>query len=419
VEQATGKSKNRPAFATGKSARLKYETISTEKRLVEFCRDLTQWDSVALDTEFVSERTYRPQLCLVQLAAPDRTPVIIDTVQVEDITILWETLAENPILTLVHAGQCELEFSLRTIDRFPSRFFDIQIGAGFVGADYPAGYANLVNRFLGIRMKKDETRSDWRKRPLSKQQVGYALADVKYLHRISGMLIDQIEKTGRREWVEDEHRRLTRQVTRLSSDDRWQRLGGARRLKPKAQGALRELWRWRENEAQRRNQPVRWVMRDDLLVELARRGVTDEREILSVRGLDRADIKRRVHELSECIRRGHENIPEQLAADKSKPTTVAKPDAALVQLLYAVMGDTCRKANVAPSLLATTDDIRSFILYRTGQAGKDAEPPRLAQGWRGELVGGLLTELLEGKKSIRITNPSGEYPLEVEHRETE
>jgi ribonuclease D len=157
-----------------------YQSITTDRELVNFCRDVSRADRIAFDTEFVSEDTYRPHLCLVQVAAAGKLAVI-DPLAVSDLRPFWELLVDPQRETIVHAGREELLFCVATVGRPPARLFDLQIAAGLVGYEYPAGYGSLMSKLLGVRAQKGETRTDWRKRPLSPQQLDYALDDVRYL----------------------------------------------------------------------------------------------------------------------------------------------------------------------------------------------------------------------------------------------
>jgi ribonuclease D len=175
---------------------------------------------------------------------------------------------------------------------------------------------------------------------------------------------------------------------------------------------LRELWEWREQEAERRNQPVRRVLRDDLLVELARRQSADPKRIGAVRGLQRGDLRRRLDEIAACIQRAldlpDEDCPASVRGERPPKLSV------LGQFLFAALGSICREADLAPQLVGTPSDVRELIAYRTGLSDPRRDPPKLALGWRAELVGHLFDELLAGRKSIRIADATSEHPLAFE-----
>ena len=159
---------------------MSYLSITTDRELLSFCQDISRADRIAFDTEFVSEDTYRPQLCLVQVAAAGKLAVI-DPLSARDLRPFWELLVDPKRETIVHAGREELLFCIAAVGAPPARLFDLQIAAGLVGYEYPAGYGSLMSKLLGVRPQKGETRTDWRRRPLSSQQLDYALDDVRCL----------------------------------------------------------------------------------------------------------------------------------------------------------------------------------------------------------------------------------------------
>ena len=178
-----------------------YRIVTTESELNAVCHRLKKAETIAFDTEFVSEHSYRPQLCLIQVAVPGEL-VIIDTQAVTEINAFWEALAEPTHETIVHAGRQELVFCLEAIGRPPANLFDVQLAAGMVGMEYPAGYGNLIFRMLGEKPQKGETRTDWRRRPLTDRQLEYALDDVRHLARLRETLGQKLEKLGRTAWFD-------------------------------------------------------------------------------------------------------------------------------------------------------------------------------------------------------------------------
>jgi len=388
-----------------------YRSITTDRELKEYVDGLAACGSIAIDTEFVAEDSYRPVLCLIQVAAGGELAVV-DPLGVDDLAPFWEALAAEGHETIVHAGRGEVEFCLAAVGRPPARLFDVQIAAGLIGIEYPAGYGTLISKLLNKRAKKHETRTDWRRRPLSKRQIQYALDDVRYLSHLSEKIRAELERLGRLEWLADEMQEWQAEIERAASQERWRRVSGNAGLGPRELAVLRELWGWREKEAQRRNQPVRRVLRDDLLVELARRQTADPKRIGAVRGLQRGDLRRRLGEIGACIQRALD-LPDE---DCPAPVRGERPPklSVLGQFLFAALGSVCRQAELAPQLVGTPNDVRELIAYRTGLSDPRRDPPKLARGWRAELVGNLFDELLAGRKSIRIADATSEHPLVFE-----
>ena len=390
---------------------MSYRSITTDRELKEYAEGLAACESIAIDTEFVAEDSYRPVLCLIQVAAGGELAVV-DPLGLDDLAPFWRALAAEGHETIVHAGRGEVEFCLAAIGCPPARLFDVQIAAGLIGIEYPAGYSTLISKLLGKRATKHETRTDWRRRPLSKRQIHYAVDDVRYLPPLREKIRAGLERLGRLEWLADEMRQWQEEIERAASQERWRRVSGNAGLGPRELAVLRELWGWREKEAERRNQPARRVLRDDLLVELARRQTADPKRIGAVRGLQRGDLRRRLGEIGACIRRALD-LPEE---DCPAPVRGARPPklSVLGQFLFAALGSICREAELAPQLVGTPSDVRELIAYRTGLTDSRRDPPKLARGWRAELVGNLFDDLLAGRKSIRIADATSEHPLAFE-----
>jgi ribonuclease D len=392
---------------------MQYKYITTGEQLEEYCRELATCKSIAFDTEFVSEHTYRPVLCLVQVSA-DNELAAIDAMEIGDLTPFWEVIATEGHETIVHAGRGEMEFCVHATGRRPAGLFDVQIAAALIGVEYPAGYGTLVSKLLGHKFSKHETRTDWRHRPLSKRQIEYALTDALYLPDLRNLLHARLEELGRLSWVEEEMATWQDEVEKSISHDRWHRVSGNTGLDSRALAILRELYRWRDEEAKRRDQPARRVLRDDLIVELARRGTADPGNIRALRGMERGDLIRRMDDIASCIKRGlelpEEELPVKIPGNQMPQLSV------LGQFLFAALGSICRQAQLSPTIVGTPNDIRELIAYDIRKT-KSKNTPRMARGWRKEFVGRLFDDLLSGKVAIRITDPQSDAPLTFEGAE--
>jgi ribonuclease D len=366
-------------------------------------------DRIGIDTEFVSEDTFRPELCLIQVATGDELAVI-DPYRAGDLSPFWQMLAEGNHVTIVHAAREELNFALTASGKPPANLFDTQLAAGFCSAEYPSSYGSVVTRFLNARPAKGEQRTDWRRRPLTSQQIDYALEDVRYLLPLHEALRRKLEKLNRLSWLSEEMDRWMHDIFDARERPRWRRVSGLGNLSPRSLAIVRELWMWRREQAQRRDIPPKRVLRDDLLVELAKRKSDSVESIRALRGMHRGMKHDQLNELAACVRRGlaaplddierqpHEAMPSQLNL--------------LGQFLSPALSSICRSANVATSLAGTATDVRDFIAYRLGfRETENGEFPLLASGWRKELIGRLIEDLLSGKKSIRIEDPTSEHPL--------
>jgi len=400
--------------APSEMSRVDYLNITTQEQLGDYCNELAQAAVIGFDTEFIAENTYHPQLCLIQVqTAAGRA--IIDPIAIGDVDLFWQTLVEGEHTTVVHAGREEFRFCQRATGRRPNKWFDTQIAAALVGGDYPAAYHSLVSRLLGQSLGKGETRTDWRRRPLSRRQLEYALQDVAHLLPLYEKLNRQLESRGRKPWLQEELERWQSDLESLDADQRWRRVSGISGLSPRGMAIARELWRYREAEAERRDKPPKRILRDDLIAELARRGAADEKRIAAVRGFERRDLRRQVPEIARHIERAlalpAAELPKSPRATSKSQLTV------LAQFLNTALASRCRSMSVAPSLVGTVNDVRELVADRLGMSKAGEPTPRLSVGWRVEVVGRLIEDLLAGKTCVRVTNPRGDDPLSFEQHE--
>ena len=384
-----------------------YVDIHTDEQLQQYCPSLQSAGLIGFDTEFVSEDTYTPDLCLIQVVA-DGELAVIDTKTVDDLTPFWNCLAADGHETVVHAAREEFLFCHRSVQQPPAGLLDLQIAAGLAGFEYPASYGNLISRLLGQDLPKGETRTDWRRRPLTQQQIDYALKDVIYLEPLRDALYKRLDKLNRRDWLVEEMQTWQDNLLAAMNHQRWRRVSGVSGLSPRSMAIVRELWQWREAEALRRNTPPKRVLRDDLIVEMARRKTADARRIGAVRGMNRRDLKPYVDQFADCVAAALDLPGSELPRSNRKEMPAQLT--VLGQFLATALGGICRKASIAPSLVATVQDVRDLIAHRLGFSD-DEQPPRLARGWRAELVGHLIEDLLAGRVSIRIADPLSDSPL--------
>lgn len=382
--------------------------ITTDAGLAQLCQRLADARSIAFDTEFVSEHSYRPQLCLVQVAAGDERAVI-DPLVVGDLTPFWQAIVAPDREIVVHSGREEMAFCLDAVGRMPERLIDVQIAAGLVGLEYPAGYGNLISKLAGKTAHKAETRTDWRKRPLSERQIAYAVDDVHFLPTIREELHARLTRLGRAEWLTAEMTAWKDALVVSLGEERWRRVGGSSTLSGRSLAIVRELWRWRDAEARRRDRPARQVLRDDLIVELAKRRTPDGKQIAAVRGFERGDLRRAIPAMSAAIAKAlalpDDECPQLHRRESNQHLAMVG------QFLSSALTSICRTQQVAASLVGTVEDVRELVAFRL-DGGKNGEGlPALMQGWRAEVVGQLLDDLLAGKVAIRIQDPESDHPL--------
>ena len=282
---------------------MQYESINTTAELEVFCENIATESLVAFDTEFVSEDTYRPKLCLIQVATP-KYLALIDPESVEDTTCFWELLSNPGRTVIAHAAREESRFCFRYSGKPIAGLFDTQLAAGFVGMEYPASLATLVGKLVNKTLPKGETRTDWSRRPLSNAQIQYALHDVTDLIQMYEQLNQSVKELDRAKWLEEETDRLQQKVIDGETKENWRRVSGSSGLKPRQLEIIRHLWRWRENEAKRRDRIPKRILRDDLMVELARRSISDPQKIRDIRGMERRGLADHYDAIFAAIQKG-------------------------------------------------------------------------------------------------------------------
>ncbi len=394
---------------------MNYTNIETPDELARFCEQIRDEPLIGFDTEFVAEDSYRTELCLIQVTAGSHL-AIIDTIACRDVEPFWRVLAAPGHETLVHAGREEFRFCHNAIGQRPCGWFDIQLAAGMVGMEFPAAYSTLVSRVLGESLKKGETRTDWRRRPLTQRQIDYALLDVVYLTDIHAHLVKRLTEMERLAWLREELELWQSNLEHVGNTEQWRRVSGIAGLNARQLAIVRELWRWRESEAEQRNRPAKRILRDDLIIELSRRQTAAPDRIRAIRGLERRDIQKHVGSLAKAIDRAlrlpDDECPRPPRRNNRQPLTL------LGQFLATALSAVCRESQIAPNLVGGAQDIRDLVAFRLNldKRGTD-ELPALAKGWRADVVGHTIDELLAGEIAVRVESPLSDQPLALERRE--
>ncbi len=397
--------------ASASRRRVNPHYIESAEQLESFCRHLTDSQLIAFDTEFVAEDTYKPELCLIQVATADEL-AIIDPYECGSLDAFWQQIIDPNKRIVVHAGREECLFCFRATGKSIPGLFDVQLAAGFLGYEFPISYANLVNRMLGGSLDKEETRSDWRRRPLTNQQLKYAIQDVRDLPEIYEQLFSRLSDERRIDWLEEETSKRQSALAMFETDEQWHRMSGIQSLNGHSLAVAIALWRWRESESQRRNQPPRRLLRDDLIVELAKRKSSDPRRIASLRGMEHRYLKGQLEAIAEVIESA-KNDEQPEWPFRQKPNRI-QPSSMLIQYLASALSCICRRKNIAPSIVGTSDDLKEFVNYRlSSNRNQNSTTPVLLEGWRAKIVGRVLDDLLSGKASLQIQNPASDMPLKI------
>ena len=392
---------------------MSHRLIDNPLHFEELCRHIREAGIVAFDTEFVSEYTHRPELGLLQFATRDRA-VAVDPYAIQQLDAWWELMCDDETTVVVHGGQAEIAFCLRFAGRPPRRLADIQLAEGFRSRSYPLGYAALIQRVLGKRVHGKETRTDWRRRPLSRDQIRYAIEDVQHILPAWERQRKSLAQLGRLAWAEDEFRHYISELETEAARESWQKLPGIHRLSPRELAVLRELAVWREAEAGRRDRPLRRILRDDLLVEMARRQPRSTNEVLATRDMNRGEYKRVAGDILDCVERGRQ-VPEAdlPVLERDRLPDTGHDEHVLSKLLAIALANRCAELNVSRQLVGSSTDLRDLVRWHLGDH-RGGPAPLLATGWRAEVCGDLLTDLLDGKVRLRVGDPASDHPLVFE-----
>lgn len=367
---------------------------------------------MAIDTEFMTERRYQTVLCLAQVALRDssapegvRTEVI-DPLDGARPGPLAAALADPAVEVVVHAGRQDVALLKRAWDTPVANVFDTQVAAGFLGYGTQESYRSLVARVLGVKIASAESFTRWDRRPLTEAQLRYARQDARHLLELGEALEAELARAGRLDWAREECRWLEDVSDQRDPDALFQRLPGVARLKPPARALARELVEWREALARDIDRNPGSVLPDHVLVELARQAPRDRRALADVRGLPESTLHRRSRGLLEAVVRGTRRPAPGVPAPR-RPLSAS--DAPLAALLGAVVRQRAVEAGVGAQLIATQDDLAQLVA--TVRGGEDPARLRVLLGWRAELVGAELLDVLSGARTVRV---AGGRRLEVE-----
>ncbi len=380
--------------------------IASPESLQACCATLAACPVIGFDTEFVGEETYHPRLCLIQVATP-KGLFLIDPFATGPLDEFWKLLLDPARLVIVHAGREEIRLCRLWSGQTPANLFDLQLAAGLAGYPFPLGHGALVGQLLGVRLSKAETLTEWRRRPLTPEQIRYAFDDVRYLLRAYERLNQRLNKLGRADWAKEEFVRLTQMSSPEdpTTEERWRKLKGAGSLDRRKLAIVRALYHWREEKAAQLNRPARTIVRDDLLVEIARRSPTKVRDLQVVRGLATRDLEPIVEIVQQARQTPLEKCPSPTEREQDPPQL-----AMISGILIAVLGDYCVRAKLAQNLVASNNDLRELV--RAKLASEPLPDLPLTRGWRAAHILPRLVSILDGQHAVRIADVHAEAPLE-------
>ncbi len=380
-------------------------TVTDPAGVAALAETLRSAGTVAMDLEFVSESRYLPELCLVQVGwgdPEDADVAAIDPLAV-DPTPVVALVADPEVETVFHAAQADLALLGQRFDVAAVSLYDSQIAAAFLGLGDQVGYANLIDSLLDISLDKGAQFTDWCRRPLSAEQLRYALDDVRYLHRVWPELRRRLEEAGRLPWVVEETQRLAETAaSRTPPEQMYRRVKAWTKLRGKDLGALRALAAWRERTALDENRPPSWIVQDRSLLEIARRAPASPQDLHGIRGIKEGTVHRHGREILDAVRSGRNDPPPR--ESRVRPL----PDAARAWsvLLSGLVNARAREAGIAPRFVGTRSDVEELVRWWV-EGDRDTEPelPVLG-GWRRELAGEALLAWLSGETAIEIDESS-------------
>lgn len=384
--------------------------VTKTSQLAAVCEKIDQAGRFALDLEFIPERTYAAELALIQVAT-DTDAFIIDPLAVRDLNPIWERIADPKLLKVLHAGDQDLEIVFNESGLVAQNVMDTQIAAGFIGFGYPVGYGKLLQQLLGISLSKTESYTDWTHRPLTESQIEYAIDDVKHLLPIFDRVVEMLRERDRYEWVVEECKKYT-QKSYYEKDRKndFFRIKGANTLSRRGLAVLRELSDWRHGEAYRANRPLKSILQDGILLEFARRPPTQISELQRIRGVRPDQLKQYGADLLSAIRIGID-LPETELPKWPAARIPSKRDVLLADVLYTVLRVICFDLEIAPELVATRSILEALVRQHNEKALDESSLP-IANGWRRELAGQQLIDLLNGA-TLRMQFVDEEHPVSM------
>jgi len=356
---------------------------------------------LGLDTEFMPEGRYRPLLCLVQVVV-ESDVWVLDPLAGFEPGPLAEVLADPEIELVVHAGRQDVAILRREWQTDVTSVFDTQVAAGFAGFSAQAGYSGLLHDVLRIRLPKTASFTRWDARPLTDEQLRYARGDVEHLLPLADDIRSRLEPRGRLEWAREECRAVAAASDERDPEEVWRRLPRATSLDPRERAVARELGAWRERTAAREDRPVGAVVRDPTVVELAKRQPAGRRELAQIRGVNPDVVRRRGDDLIAAIQRGKEAPPIRL--DEGERLSTESQDGPVIALAESLVRARAQEAGLAYELIAARADLSPIVV--SARRGDPEPDVRTLRGWRRELVGAELLELLAGHRGLRV-GPGG------------
>ncbi|MGR8980698.1 MAG: ribonuclease D [Gammaproteobacteria bacterium] len=373
--------------------------INTAEKMAELADRIGKEHWIAVDTEFLREKTYYPKFCLLQIATPDWV-ACIDPLALPDMKRLFEAIYNPEVIKVFHSSRQDLEIFYQLTGELPEPIFDTQIAAALLGFQDNPGYAMLVSSLLNINLNKAHTRADWSKRPLTEAEIQYAADDVIYLCRIYQIMVEKLTALGRMDWLKQDFLELTNpELYQVRPEKAWYKIKGKNKLTGKQLSIVQTLAEWREGTAQQENRPKTWLLRDDVIFDLAKLQPETVNDLAQIRAINERTVNRYGQLLCQLISDAKNRPPIPLK-EKGRFIKKTQQEEAILDLLTAIVRIRAEENSLNPNIIASRKDLENLLL-------EEDEACPLMHGWRftmagRELVGLLNGELLLGIKEGRL-----------------
>ena len=368
--------------------------INTPEQLATLCEQIKKESWLALDTEFLREKTYYPKFCLLQIATPEWV-ACVDPIALPSLDSLFEVIYSPSIVKVFHSCRQDLEIFYQLTGKIPEPLFDTQIAAPLLGFQENPGYAMLVSSLLNINLNKAHTRADWSKRPLIEAEIQYAADDVIYLCKIYQIMLQKLAELGRGEWLERDFAELTNpSLYEVRPEKAWLKIKGKNKLTGRQLSIVQALSEWREKTAQAEDRPKSWLLRDELLFDIAKLQPETVSELANVRGINERAVNRYGADLCQLISAAKNRAPIPLN-EKGRPAKKTQQQEAILDILTALVRIRAEENSLNPIILATRKDLEVLMF-------NDDEECPLLHGWRFKMAGQELVGLLKGEFLLGI-----------------
>jgi ribonuclease D len=363
--------------------------INTSEQLAKLCEDIKNAPWLALDTEFLREKTYYSKFCLLQIATPEWV-VCVDPIALPELDTLFDAIYNPAIVKVFHSCHQDLEIFYQMTGKVPGPIFDTQVAAPLLGYQDNPGYAMLVSNLLNVNLNKAHTRADWSRRPLSEEEIQYAADDVIYLCQIYQIMLKKLAALDRADWLKHDFKELENPNTyQVSPEKAWLKIRGKNKLTGKQLSIVQALAEWRENTAQAEDRPKTWILRDELIFDMAKQQSETMADLANIRGINERTVHRYGKKLCELIAIAKNKEPIPLK-EKERSIKKNQQHEAILDILTALVRIRAEDNSLNPTILASRKDLEVLLF-------NEEDDCPLLHGWRYSMAGKELVGLLKGE----------------------